>query len=90
MFQRRQDGSVEFYRDWESYRQGFGNLTGEFWLGNDAIHRLVAQGDSYRLRVDLENLDGIKGYAVYSTFRVGDASDKYRLTVAGPSGRAGE
>jgi len=27
------DGSVNFYRKWETYRHGFGNLEKEFWLG---------------------------------------------------------
>lgn len=33
VFQRREDGSVNFFRGWEAYREGFGKLTGEHWLG---------------------------------------------------------
>ena len=31
-----------FYRGWNDYKSGFGQLTAEFWLGNDKIHRLTA------------------------------------------------
>ena len=33
VFQRRQDGYVDFYRDWSNYRRGFGYVQFEHWLG---------------------------------------------------------
>ena len=56
VFQKRLDDSVDFYRGWDDYKRGFGNLNGEFWLGLDKIHRLTKQRS--RLRVDLEDTTG--------------------------------
>ncbi|XP_019640753.1 PREDICTED: ficolin-1-like [Branchiostoma belcheri] len=89
LFQKRQDGSVNFYQDWQAYKTGFGDLIGEFWLGNDHLHRLTAQ-DVYELRVDLEDFEGNTAYAKYNIFRVEDEVHKYRLTVDGYSGTAGD
>ena len=88
VFQRRMDGSVDFYRNWTDYQQGFGNLTGEFWLGLDKIHRLTTTAT--QLRVDMQDFEGNSAYAQYTSFSVGDSASKYILTVSGYSGTAGD
>ena len=89
VFQRRLDGSVDFFLGWESYKNGFGNLNGEFWLGNDNLHRLTAAG-SVTLRVDLEDFEGDIRYAEYTTFKVTEEGDNFRLLIGGYSGTAGD
>ncbi|XP_065198662.1 fibroleukin-like [Sycon ciliatum] len=85
VFQRRQDGSVDFYRDWNAYKRGFGSASGEFWLGLDTLHYLTSQADStYELRVGMVfNTTGVKHYAKWSTFRVEGEANNYKLHVSG-------
>ena len=83
------DGSVDFYLRWESYRNGFGDLSGDFCLGNDNLHRLTA-ADDVMLRVDLEDFEGNITYAEYTNFNVADKADKYRLFFEGYNGTAGD
>ena len=89
VFQRRQDGSVDFYRGWNDYKSGFGQLTAEFWLGNDKIHRLTTARPS-SLRVELEDWNGVRVFAKYGKFKIGDEQVKYRLEVGSYSGTAGD
>ena len=89
VFQKRLDGSVDFYLNWESYKNGFGDLSGEFWLGNDNLHRLTA-ADDVMLRVDLEDFEGNITYAEYTNFNVADEADKYQLLIGGYKGTAGD
>ena len=89
VFQRRIDGSVDFYRGWSDYEEGFGNLTGEFWLGLTKIHRLTKTGDK-QLRIDLGDFENNYRYAKCSSFSVGDNISKYILNVAGYSGDVGD
>ncbi|XP_048035701.1 microfibril-associated glycoprotein 4-like [Megalobrama amblycephala] len=79
---RRMDGEVNFFRPWDSYKQGFGNKEGEHWLGLEFIH-LLTRRNRYKLRVDLEDFDGTKAYAVYESFSVDAESDGYKLHVSG-------
>ena len=90
VFQRRIDGTENFYRNWLAYKTGFGKLNGNFWLGLEKIHRITAKDSRHILRVEVRHKNGKNGYAKYTTFRVSDESDKYRLTVGGYSGNAGD
>ncbi|MEQ2239127.1 hypothetical protein ILYODFUR_001367 [Ilyodon furcidens] len=86
VFQRRKDGSVEFYNGWRDYVSGFGDLTGEFWLGLDNIYNLT-KITKMSLRVDLRDKEE-HVFAKYSTFGV--AKRNYKLSVGGYSGTAGD
>jgi len=89
VFQRRQDGSVDFYRSWEEYKEGFGNQTTEFWWGLEKLH--AATRDRPReLCIDLEDFSGNKVYAHYTSFRIAAESNNYVITVSGYNGTAGD
>ena len=90
VFQRRVDGSVDFFRNWIDYEEGFGDLNGEFWLGLSKIHRLTPNGGSFTLRVDLGDFMNETSYAQYSIFSIGDSTTNYAITVGVFSGTAGD
>ena len=85
VFQKRYDGSVDFYRGWNDYKRGFGNLTGEFWLGLDKIHRLTVSS-SNKLRVDLEDVPGKTAFAEYSSFALASEKANYTLSLGNYAG----
>ncbi|CAH2311997.1 Hypothetical predicted protein [Pelobates cultripes] len=88
VFQRRQDGSVDFNRTWQEYKQGFGSLQGEHWLGNENLHSLTRLGQ-HTLRIELEDWYGVKRHAIYRKFKVASEQNKYRLTAREYQGNAG-
>lgn len=89
VFQRRQDGSEDFFRFFNEYVAGFGDLNGEFWLGLEAIHRLApTQLDRSvtTLQVTLQDSQGNPGNATFETFGLLNSDNRYELTVARYSG----
>ena len=90
VFQRRQDGSVNFFpRSFNDYIGGFGDRNGEFWLGLEAIHRLApTQSDRSvtTLRVDLRDSQGNPGNATFETFGLLNSDNQYQLIIARYSG----
>ncbi|XP_071138378.1 fibrinogen C domain-containing protein 1-like [Mytilus edulis] len=89
VFQNRINGNVDFYRNWDEFELGFGDIETEFWLGNAKLHQLTSS-ITYTLRVVLEDFDNETRYAEYQSFAIGNAPSKYTLTVSGYSGDAGK
>ena len=75
-------------RSWTEYKVGFGDPSGNCWLGNDLLSQLTAN-NRYKLRFDLQQ-DGTGNwyYAEYSTIIVLSEAYNYTLQVAGFSGNA--
>ncbi|XP_078621361.1 fibrinogen-like protein 1 [Branchiostoma floridae x Branchiostoma japonicum] len=88
VIQRRFDGSLEFFRFIGAYQNGFGDSSGEYWLGLHNIYHITAH-NPYELYIELEDWVGNVKYARYSTFSVGPRYE-YILSVGGYSGTAGD
>ena len=80
VIQSNTGGSLDFNRTWEEYKQGFGDPSGEFWIGNERLHQLT-DGGYNKLRVELVIVDGKKGFAEYNQFYVFDEASEYALEL---------
>ncbi|KAJ8033774.1 Ficolin-1 [Holothuria leucospilota] len=81
VIQRRVDGSTNFYRNWTEYRNGFGDIQNEFWLGNEKLHYITKQA-TYEYRFDFV-FSSHSYHNKYTNFHVGDETNKYRLANGG-------
>lgn len=89
VIQKRLDGSVDFFRSWTEYKNGFGSLEGEFWLGNDYIHHLSAQ-EPTMLRIEMTDWEERTYTAVYDSFSIDSEKDLFRLHIGDYHGDAGD
>ncbi|XP_039147332.1 uncharacterized protein LOC6739559 isoform X1 [Drosophila simulans] len=92
VIQRRddfKDSRENFNRDWADYKNGFGEPSKDFWLGNENIYMLT-NNEEYSLRVELEDFEGNKRYAQYSHFKIHSEADYYKLEIDGYEGNAGD
>ncbi|CAH1975398.1 unnamed protein product [Acanthoscelides obtectus] len=91
VIQRRDDYSTQhnFNATWEDYEQGFGDLSADFWMGNDFLQRISAKYNLI-LRVELEDFENNHVWAEYDKFQVLDATQNYTLVIGGYTGNASD
>uniref|UniRef100_A0A3Q2NS72 Tenascin Ca n=1 Tax=Fundulus heteroclitus TaxID=8078 RepID=A0A3Q2NS72_FUNHE len=88
VFLRRQNGKLEFFRNWKNYTAGFGNMNDEFWLGLSPLHKITSLGH-YELRVDLRD-NGESAHALYDKFTIAEPRARYKIYLGAYSGTAGD
>ncbi|XP_059142272.1 angiopoietin-related protein 7-like [Physella acuta] len=84
LIQRRISGDVDFSRKWNDYKDGFGSIAGDFWLGNKWISWLTMEGFN-EMRIDM-SYNGSSYHIVYRHFTVQNEVGFYRMTYSTSSG----
>ena len=79
VIQRRHEMKIPFARNWEQYRDGFGPVDGEFWLGNENIQRL-GKGQL------LTRLTAGRNYSTYSLYNQFNVNPSFSLIAQDHSG----
>lgn len=77
-FQNRFDGSVDFNKPWVDYKEGFGDLNGEFWLGLETLHQLTVDRD-YLLYFEMVTTSNDTVYDLYPNFKIENEGQRYKL-----------
>uniref|UniRef100_A0A1I8Q2Z1 Fibrinogen C-terminal domain-containing protein n=1 Tax=Stomoxys calcitrans TaxID=35570 RepID=A0A1I8Q2Z1_STOCA len=83
VIQRRINGSVNFYRKWNDYKNGFGDLDGEFWLGLDKLHSLTTIHGPVELYVEMKDFHDVWKFATYDSFSIDNEANKYFMNDPG-------
>ncbi|XP_053400682.1 ficolin-3-like [Mercenaria mercenaria] len=70
VLQNRYNGTVDFYRNFSEYENGFGALNGEFWLGLKIVQEMTYQGTT-EFRLDVTTVDHVTFTETYQNFYLG-------------------
>ena len=79
--QLRNTTEEDFYRNWTAYRNGFGSLDADFWLGLEHIYQIV-RDRNVDLVVLMKLGNGVRYQRRYFDFRVSGERDGYRMVFS--------
>ncbi|KAH9490837.1 Techylectin-5A [Bulinus truncatus] len=74
-------GVTRFQQNWQKYKNGFGNICQDSWLGLDYVYRLTnTPGERYQLRIGMK-VGTISYEAIYDDFKVDSEANRYKLSI---------
>ena len=80
VFHRRYKNLTEdFNLGWDSYKQGFGDVYKEFWLGNDFLHEITTSSRPHYILVFGRKSNQEIGISKYGSFYIDGESEFYRI-----------
>ncbi|XP_054731553.1 angiopoietin-2-like [Anastrepha obliqua] len=91
VIQRRIDETLSFDLGRDEYKNGFGNLNGNFFIGLEAIHKMMLPNKNTELWIQLGISTGESPYEFYKDFVISSENKMYKLmSVHGAEGTAGD
>ncbi|XP_029351577.1 angiopoietin-4-like [Echeneis naucrates] len=91
VLQMRTGPELSFSRSWADYKNGFGDVTKDHWLGLQNMFSLTKdKTKKWVLRVDLWDYEGGTAFAEYQDFKLGSEEENFKLHVGKYSGTAGD
>ena len=81
---------MSFSLDWNAYKNGFGELDDDGWLGLEKLHRLTKHKPATLLVSFYHDKSKTYYYPQYKTFQVGSEVTKYQLNIGNFTGDGGD
>ena len=85
---RNRYGNISFSKGWVDYKDGFGDLDYDFWIGNDFLFKMTTlynlhESNTTQLYISLVDKANTIFYIKYNNFAVFSENEKYKLHVSG-------
>ncbi|XP_023037707.1 ficolin-1-like [Drosophila willistoni] len=78
----RSNANLNFFRNWADYKKGFGDLSGDFFIGLDNLHS-ITKSQTHELYIHWEDFDGVTRFAQYDDFYIENENMLYQMTKLG-------
>ncbi|XP_078419363.1 fibrinogen-like protein 1-like protein [Cetorhinus maximus] len=75
------NSSIDFDRTWQDYKQGFGLVNGDHWLGNEFMHRLTSKLGAYKLGIKLIDVNGEIKWGEYDPVLIEGEESRYKIRL---------